>query len=384
MRICANLPGRGFARISIENGYVETVELCGAERDGYPSCSPGFVDLQINGFAGVDFSAPDLEVDSLLKLLQPLWSTGVTSFCPTLITSSIEALERNFRVLERTRAASPDFAASVPGYHLEGPYISSGPSHGAHDPRWMRQPDWDEFERLQMAAGGNIRILTLAPELPGALELIRRAVETGVRIGISHTDGDLDDVHNAAAAGATLATHLGNGCPEKIHRHRAPLWAQLANDGLYASIICDKFHLPSEIVKVIYRIKGPEHCLLVTDAVHVATLAPGRYSLVGTPIDLLPSSQVVRADGGSMAGSALSMDLAVSNFMELAGTSLTHALYAASSAPAYFLRHGSICNQITSGQPASFILFRREYGKLLIEQTVLRGKIVVDPRSAGR
>jgi N-acetylglucosamine-6-phosphate deacetylase len=374
MLICANLPGIGFAQVAIDGAHIRAVELRGAERDDEPSCSPGFVDLQINGFAGVDFSCPHLEVDALLSVLPPLWSTGVTSFCPTLITNSIDALDRNFRILEKARAACPEFAASVPGYHLEGPFLSSGPSHGAHDPRWMRAPDWSEFEQLQVAAGGNIRILTLAPELPGALNLIRGARHAGVSVGISHTDGNSDDVHQAVAAGARLATHLGNGCPEMIHRHRAPLWAQLAADDLYASIICDKFHLPSDVVKVIYRVKGRDRCLLVTDAVHVANQAPGRYALVGTPIDLLPSGQVVRTDGGSMAGSALSMDFAVYNFMELAGTSLAHALYAGSSAPASFLGQPSMCNQIAPGQAANLILVRPEVGRLRVEQTVLNGR----------
>jgi N-acetylglucosamine-6-phosphate deacetylase len=166
----------------------------------------------------------------------------------------------------------------------------------------MRSPDWDEFLKLQRAAGGRIGIVTLAPELPGAEEFIRKAQSAGVIVAISHTDGGPDDVHRAAAAGATLNTHLGNGCPEYLHRHRAPLWAQLATESLHASIICDGFHLPPDVVKVIVAVKGIDKCILITDAVHVAQLRPGRYALVGTEIELLPSGQVVRADRVSMAG----------------------------------------------------------------------------------
>ncbi len=373
-RIEANLPGEGFARITTNDGVITAVELDGAERPNVPFCSPGFVDIQINGFAGVDFSAEDLDMDALISVLSALWTTGVTSFCPTLITNSIERLERNLRVLEKARASSPHFAFSVPAYHLEGPYLSPGPSHGAHDPRWMRLPHWDEFERLQRAARGNIGILTLAPELPGALDLIRRACETGVHVAISHTDGKPEDIHRAIRAGASLSTHLGNGCPEMIHRHLTPLWAQLASDALYASIICDNFHLPSDVVRVIYRIKGPNRCLLVTDAVHVAQLIPGRYSLVGTGIDLLENGKVVRADGSSLAGSALSMDRAVRNFMQLAGVSLAQALYAASTVPACFLGCPPVCRQVASGQPANLILFHNDPERLRIERTILRGE----------
>jgi N-acetylglucosamine-6-phosphate deacetylase len=373
-RIEANLPGEGFARITTNDGVITKVERDGPERPEVAFAAPGLVDIQINGFAGVDFSAADLEVDAAISVLPTLWATGVTSFCPTLITNSIERLERNFRVLENARAASPDFALSVPVYHLEGPYLSPGPSHGAHDPHWMRAPSWDEFDRLQRAAGGNIGIVTLAPELPGALDFIRRARAAGVRVAISHTDGKPEDIHDAIRAGATLSTHLGNGCPEMIHRHLAPLWAQLASDALFASIICDNFHLPSDVVRVIYGMKGPDRCLLVTDAVHVAQLAPGRYSLVGTDIDLLESGKVVRSDGGSLSGSALSLDRAVRNFMDLAGASLRQAVQAASTVPARFLDHPSACRQVVNGQPANLVLFHEDAAGLRIEETLLHGE----------
>jgi N-acetylglucosamine-6-phosphate deacetylase len=372
----ANVAGAGPVRIAIEDGTIAAIERLSGDKKGRPYCSPGFVDIQVNGFAGVDFSAPDLDVEQIASIVPPLWSTGVTSFCPTLITSSLDLLEHNFRQLERARQALPRFAASVPCYHLEGPYISPGPSRGAHDPAWMRHPDWPEFERLQNAAGGRIGIITLAPELPGALAFIRRAANAGVRVAVSHTDCEPEDIHAAVAAGATLSTHLGNGCPQWIDRHRTPLWAQLASDELFASIICDGFHLPPDLVKTVCRMKGPERRLLVTDAVHVAGLAPGRYTLAGTAIEFLPSGQVVRADGNSMAGSALGMDRAVSNFMRLGGVSLEEALYAASMAPAKFLGSPSCCTRLAAGEPANLVVFRAASGVLKIEQTVLCGELV--------
>src|SRR5208283_2647510 len=198
----------------------------------------------------------------------------------------LAALARNFAIIEKAARMNRDFAHAVPCYHLEGPYISPLGSHGAHDPQWMRLPDWSEFLDLQHAAGGKIGIVTIAPELPGAEEFIRHAQSAGVVVAIGHTDGGPDDVHLAAAAGATLNTHLGNGCPTYLHRHRAPFWAQLATESLHASMICDGFHLSPDVVKVIVGVKGMDKCILVTDAVHVAKMPPGRYTLAGTEIEL--------------------------------------------------------------------------------------------------
>lgn len=372
----ANVAGTGYCRLGIEDGTIVRVERLGGENADAPHCSPGFVDLQINGFAGVDFSDPNLSVGAVAQVLPALWATGVTSFCPTLITNTLERLERNFAIFEAARRVVPSFAECVPCYHLEGPYLSPGFSRGAHDPNLMRSPDWDEFQRLQRAAGGNIGILTLAPELPGAHEFIRRVSDTGVIVAISHTDGGPDDVHGAAAAGATLNTHLGNGCPPMLHRHLAPFWAQLADDRLHASIICDGFHLTPEMVQIIHRMKGLDRCILVTDAVHVATLAPGRYSLVGREIELLPSGQVVTADRRSMAGSTLSMDAAISLFMSLTGANLADSLRPATLNPAKILARPSVCQKITVGAFANLTLFRLEAGRLRIERTLCRGNVV--------
>jgi len=374
----ANFPDAGFFRVSTHEGIVSRLERLGEEKPEAPYCSPGFVDIQVNGFAGIDFSAPDLDVNALAAVLPAIWKTGVTSFCPTLITNSLDELERNLRVLESARAAVPGFADSTPCYHLEGPYLSPGPSHGAHKSALMRDPDWDEFRRLQTAAGENIGILTLAPERPGALDLIRQCRQSGVIAAISHTDGIVDDIHEAAKAGATLSTHLGNGCPQMIDRHSAPIWAQLAIDELHASIICDSFHVRPDLMKVIFRMKGTHRCLLVTDAVHAANLPPGLYSFAGGEIELLPSGQVVTRGGNSMAGSALSMDRAISWFMRLAEVSLADALPLATRTPAALLLRDSVPQEISVGAPANFAIFRMAPEGLQIERTVLRGKIVYE------
>ena len=342
MEIKANIPGKGLAHVEVrDDKQIVSLSIVGPPNPERPYLSPGFVDIQVNGFAGVDFSDPKLEPEDLVNILPDIWKSGVTSFCPTLITNTLDCLERNFRTLEKARKLDAAFFQSVPGYHLEGPYLSPGGACGAHNPSLMRLPDWNEFLRLQEAAGGNIAIVTLAPELRGACEFIRRARAAGVVVAIGHTDAGPEHIHMAIEAGAELSTHLGNGCANLIHRHRNPLWAQIASDQLHASLICDGFHLPLDLVRAVVRAKGIGRCILVTDAVHVVTMPPGRYSLVDREIDLLTSGQVVTADRQSMAGSALSMNRAVVVFETFAQISLSKALQAASTNPGTLLATGS-------------------------------------------
>ncbi len=379
MQLTGNIPGAGCAKVEISGENITSVAIGGPEKAGLPFLSPGFIDIQINGFAGVDFSSADLDVEKAIGILPALWSTGATTICPTLITNSLPAMAKNFAILEQARAQNSDFAHAVPCYHLEGPYLSPFDSHGAHDPKWMRHPNWEEFQELQSAAGGRIGIITIAPELPGAEEFIRKARLAGVIVALSHTDGLPEDVHRAAAAGATLNTHLGNGCPALLHRHKAPFWGQLADGRLQASLICDGFHLPPDVVKIIVAVKGIDNCILVTDAVHVALLPPGKYSLVGTDIELLPSGQVVRADRVSMAGSALTMNRGLAVFIKFSQCGLAQAIQAATANPAKLLGRGGVCSRLAPGQPANLVLFRQETDTLKIDRVISKGRHVYSP-----
>ncbi|HTV54366.1 MAG TPA: amidohydrolase family protein [Terriglobia bacterium] len=360
MKIEANIPGRGLTQILIDGGHIASVEPLGETDNDLPYVSPGLIDIQVNGFAGVDFSDPLLTSEQLAAVLPAIWKTGVTTFCPTLITNAYERLLRNFHVFEEARRLFPQFARCVPCYHLEGPYISPNGARGAHAPQYIRLPDWREFEKLQQAAGGHIGILTLAPELPGASDFIRRACSSKIVVAIGHTDANAAEIHNAVTAGARLSTHLGNGCPDMIHRHLNPLWAQLAADELSASIICDGFHLPPDLVKVILGSKTISKCVLITDAVSAATMAPGRYKLVDTEIELLPSRKVVSGDGKTMAGSAATLNHVVELFGRYTGVTLHDALAAATANPAGILGKPAVCSHIAKGQPANLFLFRRE------------------------
>jgi N-acetylglucosamine-6-phosphate deacetylase len=371
MKLQGNVPGGGLVEVEIEADRIAAVRPLGPADPVRPFVSPGFVDIQINGFAGVDFSSPDLDPEQAAIALPALMKTGVTTFYPTLITNTRKQILRNLRVLEQARQLDPRFARAVPGYHLEGPYLSPGPSHGAHDPNLMKAPDWEEFALFQQAAGGHIRIVTLAPELPGALDFIQRARQAGVVVALGHTDGTQEDIHRAAEAGAGLSAHLGNGCGEFIHRHRAPFWAQLADDRLSASLICDGFHLPQELVQVIVRVKGIERLVLITDAIHAAGMPPGKYSLLGVPIELMPNGQVLREDRRSLAGSSVGMNRVVSVIREFGRVSLEDAIMAATRNPARLLGDAAICSDLAVGQPANLILFRPEPDRLVIESVTM-------------
>jgi N-acetylglucosamine-6-phosphate deacetylase len=381
MEITANIVDSGLARISIQDGFIQSVKAIGGIDRKYPFVGPGFVDIQINGIAGVDFSAPNLTVEQATGILEKIWQTGVTSICATLVTNNLEALARNFQVLEKARRCDARFAATVPCYHLEGPYLSPGGACGAHDPTLMRFPDWKEFLRLQEAAGGNIAIVTLAPELPGAPEFIRRAYKAGIVAAIGHTDAKPAQIHKAVRAGASLSTHLGNGCATQMHRHLNPIWAQIAGSELSASLICDGFHLPPDFVRAVYRAKGIDRCILITDAVQVATMPPGEYQLAGTRIRLLPNGKVITADGHSMAGSSVSMSRAIAVFRRYAGASLGEALQAATLNPAKLLGRPQICSAIALGQPANLTVFRAAAHALRVEAVLLGGERVYRSRS---
>ncbi|MGH9326561.1 MAG: N-acetylglucosamine-6-phosphate deacetylase [Terriglobia bacterium] len=376
MEITGNIPGKGLAKIQIHGDHISGVRVERPEDAEKGYVSPGFIDIQLNGFGGIDFCDVKLDARRALEVLPVIWKTGTTTFCPTVITNSRESLLRIFRILEEARRLDSRFARSAPCYHLEGPYISPGPSHGAHDVGFMRPPDWEEFSEFQRAAGGRIGIVTIAPEWPGSAEFIRRARESGVVVAVGHTDANPEQIHEAIDAGATLSTHLGNGNPGTIDRHANTLWPQMASERLSASIICDGFHLPRDLVRVILRVKGIEHTILITDAVYVAGLAPGRYKLVGLDIELLPTGQVVMADRASMAGSVASLGRCVSIFMQFTGSSLEEAVRAATANPARLLRRFEACEELAEGQLANLTCFRLNHGAVEVETVILGGEIV--------
>ena len=293
---------------------------------------PGLFDLQVNGFGGIDFNAPDLSADSVLKALERMRATGVTRCLPTLVTSSFEQFARNARVLAGM------LHAGIAGIHMEGPYLSAEDgARGAHLREHVTPASVDDFRRRQDAAGGRIVLVTLAPEVPGALPLIEHLVASGVRAAIGHTAATPHQIGDAVAAGATLATHLGNGCAQMLPRHPNVIWELLAADALFASLIVDGHHLPPATVRAMVRAKGPLQTILVTDAIAAAGCAPGAYTIGGVTCLLGEDGRVSLPGTPYLAGSCLRLDRAIANAVRFTGLSIDSVIPMASTIPASYL-----------------------------------------------
>jgi N-acetylglucosamine-6-phosphate deacetylase len=312
---------------------------------------PGFFDLQVNGFAGVDFGDPALTQDQLEHAVAAISKTGVTRFLPTLITSSLETFSACARTL--ARAVHPEMA----GLHMEGPYISPEDGYrGAHERAFVRAADRDDFRRRQDAAEGRIRLVTLAPEAPGALPLVELLVASGVRVAIGHTGATGAQIADAVSAGATLSTHLGNGCPQVLPRHPNVIWEQLGEDRLVASFIVDGHHLPPFTVRSMIRAKTPERSILVTDAIAAAGMPPGRYKLGGQEVELSASGRVAAPGAPNLAGSALRLDAAIGNTVRFTGLPLEEVVTMASTRPAEVLGLEAAGKVVAEWDPAAFTL----------------------------
>ena len=338
--------------------------------------APGFVDLQVNGFAGVDYNFPASPLEEIARSIRAIFSTGVTRFFPTVITGSPEDMLYALRNLARAREALPEGPA-MEAFHVEGPHISvyDGP-RGAHPARWVRSPDIEEFRRWQDAAQGNVRLVTLSPEWPESTRYIEQLTQQGVVTSIGHTRATREQIDDAVRAGATLSTHLGNGADSVLPRHPNYIWEQLAENKLAASFIVDGHHLPESFLRVALRAKGIERSVLVTDAVMPALCAPGMYRLGEVDVELKDDKRVVLKGGTRLAGSSLRMDVAISNVMRIAGLSLTEAVAMATVNPARVGRIGGRIRGLRSGDRSDVVRFRVEDGRLRVIETYLSGERV--------
>ncbi|MFB3817077.1 MAG: N-acetylglucosamine-6-phosphate deacetylase [Candidatus Methylomirabilales bacterium] len=333
----------------------------------------GFFDIQVNGFAGVDFNTPGLTPEALRRAMLAMRRTGTTRFLVTVVTAALPAMEGAMRAVVHARQADPELAHAIPGIHLEGPFLApeDGP-RGAHPAAWIRDPDWEVFCRLQEAGGGLIRLVTLAPERPGAEALIRQLCQAGITVAIGHTNAGEADLERAAAAGARLSTHLGNGAHAVLPRHRNYIQKQLAMDGLAASLICDGHHLPSYVVRNMLRCKGPGRVILVTDAMAAAAAAPGNYRLGEVLAEVGPDGYVRLPGTPYLAGSALTMERAVENCSRFAGLALEQTAAMASRRPRELL---GVPGGIAVGTPADLVLLRPG-PPLTVVATIANGQLV--------
>jgi len=293
---------------------------------------PGLFDLQVNGFGGIDFNGTDLTADRLAEALERMRATGVTRCLPTLVTSAFARFAASARIVAGSRDAA------VAGIHMEGPYVSASEgARGAHPPEHVMGATVDDFKRRQDAAMGRIVLVTLAPEVDGALPLVEHLVAANVRVAIGHTAATPPQLRDAVAAGATLATHLGNGCPQMLPRHPNVIWELLAADAVFASVIADGHHLPASTLKAMVRAKGPERTILVTDAMAAAGAksSAGRRFTIGEVVGELGSDGRVSLPGTPyLAGSSLTLDRAIANTVRFTGLPIETIVPMASTTPA--------------------------------------------------
>lgn len=301
--------------------------------------SSGWLDIQVNGFAGIDFNSGRTTPAEFEQARLALRQAGVTRFLPTVITASPNHLLACLARIDEACRSSAELERAMPGIHLEGPFISPlDGARGAHPLDCVIPPDLELFEQLQDAAGGRIRLLTLAPEQPGSTAFISKLVARGVRVAIGHSLASPEQLAAAAAAGASLSTHLGNGLPGQLARHTNPLWEQLADDRLTASAIFDGHHLPDSVMRVITRCKAPDRLVLTSDAVALAGMPPGVYDgQVGGKVELHPSGRLTMFESEYLAGSASSLLDGVNTALRVTGLPLPEILPWVTSVPEQLL-----------------------------------------------
>lgn len=270
---------------------------------------PGFTDIQVNGYGGLDYNSIQPDVLALGQISRKLFSCGVTSHFPTIITNSPEKISALIHHVVQLRKMDSLAHSCITGIHIEGPFISpeDGP-RGAHFREFVQAPNWDLFQKWIAESEGLIRMITLSPEWEGSTAFIEKCVESGILVSIGHTNASHGQIGEAVKAGARLSTHLGNGMHSHISRHPNFLWSQLAAENLSATIIADGFHLPAEVIQVFKKVKS-EKLMLVSDSVALAGMPAGDYdAAVGGKVTLTPDGKLhLFGNPNTLAGSAMNI-----------------------------------------------------------------------------
>ncbi|MCK5851530.1 N-acetylglucosamine-6-phosphate deacetylase [bacterium] len=364
--------------VEIENGIIKKlnkIDFFAYSEDENLIIAPALIDNQINGYMGTEFTFPDLSPEDMHKIVGELYKKGVGTFLPTVITASHESLITSFRNL--SAALKDEYVnTSVPGFHLEGPYLSNEAGYrGVHSLKQIRLPDWDEFQQLNEAAEGKILQITLAPELDGAIDFINKCVKNNVIVSLGHHNAKAAEIKRAVDAGAKTVTHLGNGCANMINRFNNPFWMQLIDDRLMSSLIVDGFHLPPELVQVFYKMKGNERIILTSDMTMLAGMPPGEYKWDGKDVVLTEEGLLTFPEENVFAGASLPLISGVSNIMRFTNCSLESAINMATRNPAIlygFKDRGTL----EVGKRADLILFTMENDKLDIKETIIAGEVL--------
>ena len=351
---------------SVENGrfahVLEDVPGPAEDLDG-ALVIPGLVDIHVHGCAGADFS--DGDYAGLVRMARYLARRGVTSFAPASMTLPYDALDKAFHAAARLRREGLADGARLMGIQMEGPFLSRE-KRGSQNPAYLRLPDWDSFLRLYDAAEGLLRIVDVAPELPGAVEFTRRASEK-CRVSVAHTAAGYDQAAAVFDAGATHLTHLFNAMSGIHHRHPGPIGAASERENVTAELICDGIHVHPSAVRMAFRL-FPGRICLISDALRCCGMADGSYSLGGQ--EILLSGGVARLTGGTIAGSAADLYQCMRRAVSF-GIPREQAVWAATALPARVIGRESETGAIADGRAADFVICG---GELEPEAVYLGGK----------
>ena len=362
--------------IGIEGEKILSIKLCKDPSENEFFIGPGFVDLQVNGYGGVDYNELYDDPLKLSPIAPLLYKEGVTSHLPTIITNDTERITQLIRQVGTLREKDDLSKLSIAGLHIEGPFISAidGP-RGAHPKEFVRPPDWNLVQRWQEAAEGLIKMITLSPEWENANGFIEQCVKHNILVAIGHTNASHQQLLDAVSAGASLSTHLGNGMHPILVRHPNYLWSQLADDRLGASIIADGFHLPAEVIHVFRRVKK-EKLILVSDSVSLAGKPPGDYDLhIGGQVTLTKEGKLhLRNNPSIFAGSASNIRQGVSFLIDHQLASLQEAWEMASLRPQKMI--APALPFFESSADADLVMIDKKDGNLKVIKTIKKGRLV--------
>lgn len=287
-----------------ENGLREARPTAGETSDAL-WFAPALVDVQVNGYAGVDFQRP-CSADDLLRAARALRQAGCWRTLVTLITCDWDLLLEKVRTLRATVCGDPFLRKAFPGWHIEGPFLSEQDGFkGAHNPQWMRDPKPEDMRRLREVTGDDPVLVTLAPERAGSVAAVRAAVECGFQVSFGHSNASAADLWESVQAGGRGFTHLANGCPQSLDRHDNIVWRVWDEPGLVAGIIPDGMHVSPSLFRAMHRVLGPERIYWTTDAMSAAGAGPGTYSIGAIELPVGGDGVVRNPATGGFAGSAL-------------------------------------------------------------------------------
>ncbi|MBM3839472.1 MAG: N-acetylglucosamine-6-phosphate deacetylase [Verrucomicrobia bacterium] len=350
-------------QIRVQDGIIAALETAPAAAADDLWIAPALVDLQINGYAGVDFQSDNLSLDELTRAARELRAAACTRFFFTLITDHWSKLLERFRRARALREQSRELQDAIAGWHIEGPFLSPVSGFcGAHNPACMIDPTPAHIKELRAVAGGDPLLITVAPERGGAIDAITAAVSLGITVSLGHTNAPVEVLREAVKAGATGFTHLANGCPKDLDRHDNILWRVFETPGLTVSLIPDRIHVSPMLFRLVHRVLKSEAIYYTTDAMSAAGAPPGRYKIGQLELEV-GADQIVRLPGKpNFAGSALRPIEGVFRAAQMLGRPWQDVWDGLSTRAAHFMR---LSSGIAVGERAHFCLIRARQDELI-------------------